>query len=136
MGGYLSNLLQSIFPFGNMNSFGAAPAAQAPVAGAAAGDAAATAVDTSKGFMENFGGAEGLETIFGGIEGLGNLYTAIQSLGMAQDTFDFNKKAWETNLANQTQTYNTSLEDTIRSRYVTEGKSDAEADNYISKHSL
>lgn len=87
-------------------------------------------------FLGKIGGIEGLGSILEGIASLGQIWAAIQGVNVAKDTLSFNKEAWETNLANQTQSYNTSLEDRIRSRSVTEGWEDGAVDDYLAQHSL
>lgn len=99
-----------------------------PIAGA---DAAAP-----QGWFGKIGGIEGLGSIAQGIASLGNLYGAIQGIGIARDQLRLSKRAFETNLTNQTQSYNTALEDRIRSRYAAEGRNTSEADEYLKKHSL
>ena len=47
---------------------------------------------------------------------LGALSMGRKQLGLARDQFNFNKQLATTNLANQTQAYNNSLEDRLRSR--------------------
>lgn len=86
-----------------------------------------------------FGGGnalEGFSSIAQGLASLGSLYTAFQGIGLAKDQLALQKKAFNTNLANQRQTYNTSLEDTIRARYATEGRSAEEAQSYLDTHKL
>ena len=54
-----------------------------------------------------------------GLQGLGslaNLYTGFKSLGLAKDQFNFQRDTANTNLNNQIQTYNTGLEDRLRTR--------------------
>lgn len=87
-------------------------------------------------FWQKLGGVEGLGSIAQGLASLGNLYGALQGIGIARDQLKLSKRAFETNLANQTSSYNTALEDRIRSRYATEGKSSSEADKYLTDHSL
>ena len=85
------------------------------------------------GFWSQEGGA-GL--ILGGVQVLGNLWSSYQAHKMAKEQMAFAREQWDTNLANQTQTYNTALEDRIRSRHFTEGKGSDETDTYLAKHSL
>ena len=85
------------------------------------------------GFMDQIGGWSGISS---GIQTLGNLYMAYQQNKLAKESLKFQKDSYKTNLANQSQTYNTALEDRIRSRYNTEGKSSSEADQYLEKNSL
>lgn len=88
------------------------------------------------GFLKGIGGLEGLSSILQGIGSLGQVYASIKGLGLAKDQLNFSKEAFQTNLNNQRQSYNTSLEDRIRSRYAYEGRGAAEADKYLQKHSL
>lgn len=85
------------------------------------------------GFWSKDGGA-GL--ILGGVQVLGNLWSSYQAHKMAKEQMAFAREQWDTNLANQTQTYNTALEDRIRSRHFTEGKGSGETDAYLAEHSL
>jgi hypothetical protein len=65
-----------------------------------------------------------LPTLNAGINGiaqLGGLYLGIKQLGLAKDSFKLQKQAYKTNLANQTQSYNTQVSDRIAGRnYNTE----------------
>jgi len=51
-----------------------------------------------------------------GLSQLGGLYLGIKQLGMARDNFNLNKRAFETNLANQIRSYNTQVSDRIAGR--------------------
>ncbi|MGQ0565579.1 MAG: hypothetical protein ACT4OK_10980 [Gemmobacter sp.] len=113
----------------------------AAVAGATAGASPGISGDELKAavpqnFWQKLGGLEGMGSIAQGLASLGNLYGAIQGIGIARDQLKLSKRAFETNLANQTQSYNTALEDRIRSRYVAEGKDASAADEYLKQHSL
>lgn len=56
-----------------------------------------------------------------GLSQLGNIYLGIKQLGLAKDSFNLNKRAFETNLANSTSAYNTQQRDRITGRsYATE----------------
>lgn len=89
-----------------------------------------------KGFLSGIGGIEGLSSILQGIGSVGQIYTALKGIGLAKDQLAFNKQAFQTNLANQTKSYNTTLEDKIRSRYATENRAASEADAYLAKNKL
>jgi hypothetical protein len=93
------------------------------------------------------GGGAGMQTpqltgwqkfgyIMDGIGAIGNIWGAVQANKLAKKQFNFQKEAYETNLKNQTQTYNTALSDRINARYVMEGKSTAERDNYLKENKL
>lgn len=85
------------------------------------------------GFFSQYGPAR---FTLGAIQTLGSLWNSFQQNKMVKESMKFQKEAFATNLANQEQSYNTALEDRINARYVTEGKSQAEADAYIQKNSL
>jgi len=74
--------------------------------------------------------------ILGGVQVLGNLWNSYQANKMAKEQMKFAREQWDTNLANQTQTYNTALEDRIRSRHNTEGRDSSETESYLSEHRL
>jgi hypothetical protein len=74
--------------------------------------------------------------ILGGIQSLGSLWNSFQQNKLARESLGLQKKAFKTNLANQRQTYNTALEDRIRSRYAYEGRSDQDAEKYLEKNRL
>lgn len=84
-------------------------------------------------FGEN--GASNLGLGLGALQTLGGLWNSYNTSKLAKESLSLQKRAFETNLENNTQSYNTALEDRIRSRYATEGRSD-QADSYIDKHSL
>jgi len=83
-----------------------------------------------------FGEHGKLNTIIGGVQVLGSLWNSFQQHKMAKEQMAFAREQWDTNLANQTQTYNTALEDRIRARHHTEGRAGGETDAYLEKHSL
>ena len=72
----------------------------------------------------------------GGVSALTNLWGANKQMKLAEDQFDFTKKIATTNLNNQVKSYNTALEDRIRSRAAVEGSSSAEAEAYLNKNRL
>lgn len=75
--------------------------------------------DAPKGLLEGTGLGFNMPTMQLGLQGLGSLaslWMGNKSLGMAKDQFNFTKDMTNTNLNNQLQTYNTSLEDRLRTR--------------------
>lgn len=61
-----------------------------------------------------------------GLSQLGNVYLGIRQLGLAKDSFNLNKRAFETNLANSRSAYNTQIRDRIAGRsYATEAERQA-----------
>ena len=71
-----------------------------------------------------------------GLRSIGGLYMGMNQLGLAKKQYAFQSGLANKNLANQTQTYNTALEDKARSRGVAEGQSQSQVDDYIKKNSL
>jgi hypothetical protein len=71
----------------------------------------------------------------GAIQTLGNLWNSFQQNKLAKKSLELQTRAFETNLGNQTKSYNTALEDRINARYATEGRSQ-EAAGYIEKNRL
>lgn len=92
-----------------------------------------TGAQQGSGFWSKDGGA-GL--ILGGVQVLGNLWSSFQAHKMAKEQMAFAREQWDTNLENQTQTYNTSLEDRIRGRYAKGTRSEGQLQGEIDKHSL
>lgn len=98
--------------------------------------------DLLKGLQGN-GASTGLgfnigtgQLALGGLSALTNLWGANKQMKLAEDQFDFTKKIATTNLNNQVKSYNTALEDRIRSRAAMEGSSSAEAEAYLNKNRL
>lgn len=71
-----------------------------------------------------------------GLGTLGGLWNAYQAQGLAREQLDFTKRMANTNLNNQVTSYNTALEDRIRSRAAVEGQSSAEAEAYLDRNRL
>lgn len=88
---------------------------------------------SSSGFGANLDTAK---LALSGLGTIGNLWAAFQAQKLAKKQFDFTKRITETNLANQVQSYNTTLEDRGRSRAFTEGQNAADAQSYIDKNRL
>lgn len=78
----------------------------------------------------------GAGMILGGISVLGSLWNSYQQHRLAREQMSFARETFYTNLENQTQTYNTALEDRIRARHNTEGRGSGETDAYLSEHRL
>lgn len=72
----------------------------------------------------------------GGLSSLANLWGANKQMKLAEEQFDFTKKIASTNLNNQVKSYNTALDDRIRSRAAMEGSSSADAEAYLNKNRL
>jgi hypothetical protein len=71
-----------------------------------------------------------------GLGTLGSLWGAFQSAKMAKKQFGYTKDVTESNLANQIKSYNTALEDRIRSRSKVEGMSTEQAQSYLDRNRL
>jgi hypothetical protein len=70
------------------------------------------------------------------IAGFGQIYSGIQANKIAKESLQFSKDSYATNLGNQIQSYNTSLEDRARARYAQQGGTSADADAYINKNRM
>jgi len=71
-----------------------------------------------------------------GIATIGNIYAALQANKLAKKQFNFSKKAYNANMANSIQSYNTTLADRLNSRAKVEGSSDDQAAAEIAANSL
>lgn len=71
-----------------------------------------------------------------GIGALGSAYMGFQQLKAAKEGLDFQKEAFQANLGNSTQAYNTSLEDRIRGRTADYAGKEADVQSYLGEHSL
>jgi hypothetical protein len=72
----------------------------------------------------------------GGLTALGNLWNSWQANQLARDSFGFQKRMGEANLANSIQSYNTQLADRARARGFTEGQNPATTQAYIDQNRL
>lgn len=111
------------------------------VSQSAAGSVAKTAgtANTGGSFLRTADGSlntDNIGMVFGGVQALGNLWNSYQQHKIAKKGLALQERAFETNLANSTQTYNTALEDRIRARHFTEGKGQGATDSYLAEHSL
>ena len=109
------------------------------VAGANVTAASAPGTTQQGSFLKNADGSfntNNLKTILGGIEMLGSIWNSFQQQKIAKEQLALARETFQTNLENNKKTYNTALEDRIRSRYVMEGRSSAEADSYLASHNL
>ena len=116
---------------------------QAPMGsyGSPAGSSMVSPVAPSMG--GNMGPATGLgmnlgtgQLLLGGLGAIGNFWTAFQAQKQAKEQFNFQKGITNTNLANQIQSYNTTLSDKINSRIAQEGGDPSEAKTYIENNKL
>lgn len=99
--------------------------------------AAAGAVGTNPSLMNRFGswmGQQNLGDIAQGLGALGGLWQSRQGLGLARDNLNFQREAFNTNLNNSIQSYNTRLEDRIRGRTANPNENDVRS--YLERHSL
>ena len=78
----------------------------------------------------------GANMLLGGVHVLCNLWAAYQARKMAKEQMAFARGQWNTNLANQTKTYNTALEDRIRGRYAAGDRTENQIQSEIDRHSL
>lgn len=71
-----------------------------------------------------------------GLQTIGNLWSAFQANKLAKKAFNFQRDFANTNLRNQTQTYNTALEDRGANRAFVTGMSPEMARAYLDKNRL
>ena len=71
-----------------------------------------------------------------GVQALYGIYSGLRGLSLARDQFDFTRNAYNTNLRNSTQSYNTALEDRIRGRTSDYAGKEADVQAYLSRNSL
>jgi len=86
-----------------------------------------------------FFGQGGMAQIgLGAISTLGSLWNSFQQNKIAKKSLALQKRTFETNLKNQTQTYNTELTDRIENRYRSEGRENyqEQADSYVEENQL
>lgn len=106
----------------------AVPTPTGPTTGGGGAGASATPGFFAEGGIGQFA--------LGTIHTLGSLWNSFQQNKLAKQSMAFQKDAFNQNMTNQKKTYNTALEDRINARYVTEGKSQAEAQSYIDRNKL
>lgn len=71
-----------------------------------------------------------------GLGSIGGLWGSIQQNKIAKQQLALSREAFETNMRNSIQSYNTTLEDRIRARYAMEGRGSGEADAYLDANRL
>lgn len=87
--------------------------------------------------MKNWLGQEGnLGAAVGGINALTSAWMGYKNYQNAKNSLNFQKEAFRKNFANQTQSYNTSLEDRIRGRSSDYNGKEADVQSYLSRHRL
>lgn len=108
------------------------PQGRPPVPGFETGEASTT------NWWGEGGRLEGIGSIMDGLGSLAEIWGAIQGVKLGREQLAFAKSSYETNLANSTQTYNTSLENEINSNFSAREKaaSPTMVDDYLSRHSL
>lgn len=107
---------------------------------AATANGAATPAASAVSDVGGLGGlAGGLQTAGSAMDilgGLAQIYFGFQQQKLAKKQFAFQREAFNTNLRNSVQSYNTALGDRIRARHFTEGKSDSETAAYLKENRL
>lgn len=78
----------------------------------------------------------GFSVALGALQTLGNLWNSFQQVKIAKDTLNFQKEAYQTNLANTEKDYNTRLESDANYSFGVSGKSQEQADQYVRDHSI
>lgn len=128
-------------------SMAAAPAQSSPFSYGLGGQtpAGVTAAPTMagaqpQGFMGKagswLGNGQNLSAVMQGIGALTSAWLGYQNLRVAKDQLGFQKDAFQKNFANQTKSYNTSLEDRIRGRTADYAGKESDVQAYLDKHKL
>ena len=96
---------------------------------------------TGDAIKPGFFGQGGMAQIgLGAISTLGSLWNSFQQNKIAKKSLALQERTFETNLANQTKTYNTELEDRIRNRYAGSGLTgdelETQTQSYVDKNKL
>lgn len=84
----------------------------------------------------NFLSSDGFKTGLGAAQTAAGLWNAYNANKLAKQQFRFTKNFANANLANQTQSYNTALNDRARTRGFMEGQSQGQIDQYIANNRL
>ena len=96
------------------------------------------AMPAPQGFMGKAGSwlsnGQNLGALTQGISALGSAWLGFQQLKQQNAALGFQKQAFQANLRNSTQAYNTSLEDRIRGRSA--NPDEGTVQSYLSRHSL
>lgn len=79
---------------------------------------------------------DAIGSIAGTIGDFGKLYMGYKANKLAEDSLNFQKQAYQTNLANQTSSYNLALEDRVNGRYSSRERNEAQINDYLNKHRL
>ena len=117
----------------------ALPSCTAAPAGLGSAAAAPPMINPITGEVMNptfFQKGGGFSVALGALQTLGNLWNSFQQVKIARDTLNFQKKAYQTNLANTEKDYNTRLESDANYSYQVSGKTQDQADQYVREHSL
>lgn len=80
------------------------------------------------------GNSDTLNMFGQGLMGAANIYSGLQANKMAKKQFKFSKDFANKNLANQTQAYNTNLENQARRNISGSGWDQAQKDSYIQEY--
>lgn len=117
----------------------ALPSNTAAPAGLGSGAAAPPMVNPVTGEIMNptfFQKGGGFSVALGALQTLGNLWNSFQQVKIAKDTLNFQKEAYQTNLANTEKDYNTRLESDSNYSFAVSGKTQEQADQYVRDHAL
>lgn len=92
--------------------------------------------DMLKGTLLNKEGSLNVGNLTDLLGSIGGIYGAFKQLGLAKDQLNFSKETFRTNLANQTKSYNTALEDRLSGRYSEASRDSARDKEYLDKNRL
>lgn len=100
------------------------------------GSTAVPAAPTNTGIGSWFSNGNNLGAIASGLSALTSMYMGSRQLGIARDALDLQKTAFNTNLNNSIQNYNTSLEDRIRGRTADYDGKENDVQSYLDRNRL
>ena len=121
------------FTLSNYGNTGQQPAIGMDLSNLTNGGAAQPGMfDRATGWMNQNG--QMLSNIANGAGAVFGIWDGMRNYRLAKDSFNLQKKAFETNLRNSTKTYNTALEDRIRGRSSEQSEADIQA--YLAKNRL
>lgn len=118
---------------------GIAPATPEIAATAVTGDTSAADAVSGGNMFKNADGTfnfDGLGTITDGLATIGSLWSSWQQTKLARETLNFQKDSYRENLANEKQSYNTTLQGRTQAEFLAEGRGMDEVDAYYEKNKL
>ena len=118
-----------------LQQFGMPSSTPTSVAGLPAFGSPSTVPQTN-GLANWFKDGDNIAAVAGVLGSLNSIYSGNKQLKLAREGLDFQKTAFNTNLNNSIQSYNTALEDRIRGRTSDYAGKDMDVSAYLAANSL